>query len=286
MGESEEKGTGGGGGDGADDQDDDDGDGSGSTRKRAKVDPPPLQDEEVAFAEGVTVWVSERGGPLCVLGQWKDCPAEYAKIGGQPSLNLACLKGHLGAASLLLKHGADVGGTEGAEQFFPLFNACQEGHHDIAAMLLDRGADVNQADNTGASSLYVACQEGHKEMAAMLLDRGADNHQADDDGWSPLRVACDTQRVELAAMLLERGADDNGSRFAAEDNDQVLSTWRAARARLANDIQVADALLRGPLVGGGLLSPHLPPTALASIVQEYVFSSPGLDRDALLASLE
>jgi ankyrin repeat protein len=172
---------------------------------------------------------------------------------------------------MLLDRGADINQTNryGTSS---LYIACQKGHTEVASMLLDRGAGVNKASTSGKSSLFFASRSGHKELALMLLDRGADIKQATNDGWSSLRTACFNRHTDIAAMLIERGADDDGALFAAEDEEGILPTWRAARSLVASDIRVADSLLSAD-PGGGLLLGHLP-LALASTVKEYVFCNP------------
>jgi len=57
--------------------------------------------------------------------------------------------------------------------------ACQKGRLDCALLLLEAGAAVNQAKNNGQamddgfSPLCVACQEGHLEIARLLLEASA-----------------------------------------------------------------------------------------------------------------
>ncbi len=50
----------------------------------------------------------------------------------------------------------------------PLFVACQKGHVDVARLLLDKGADVNRALENGATPLSVAKSQGHAAIVALL----------------------------------------------------------------------------------------------------------------------
>jgi hypothetical protein len=103
-----------------------------------------------------------------------------------------------------------------------------------------------------------------------------------------MRVACFKGYTETAAMLIENGADDDGALFAAEEHKDVLPTWKAARALVTRDAQMARSLQPSESGGGAqdpdgdLLGDHLP-AALASIVAEYVFFRPSLDLQALTA---
>ena len=89
----------------------------------------------------------------------------------------------------------------------PLFMACQKGHLKIAALLVDKGAKIDQAKNDGATPLFIACQQGHLKVAALLVDKGAKIDQAMNDGSTPLSVACQNGRLEVAALLLDKGAN-------------------------------------------------------------------------------
>ncbi len=74
-------------------------------------------------------------------------------------LHLATCEGSLGAAQLLLDHGADVhvrdekGGT-------PLHDATWGGYIEVMELLLAQGADVNAQSNRGVSALHLASFKG------------------------------------------------------------------------------------------------------------------------------
>ena len=48
---------------------------------------------------------------------------------------------------------------------------------------------MDQANDSGATPLYVACQEGRTETAAAMLGAGAAVNQAKADGATPLYIA-------------------------------------------------------------------------------------------------
>ena len=55
----------------------------------------------------------------------------------------------------------------------PLIIACEKGHVDAARLLLDKGAEVNRATEDGRTPLLVACLQGHVDAVRLLLDNGA-----------------------------------------------------------------------------------------------------------------
>merc|ERR1711939_89516 len=88
----------------------------------------------------------------------------------------------------------------------PLYIACWRGHVDAARLLLDNDAAVDRPNKNGATPLYIACQNGHDAVATLLLDKGAAVDRAREDGWTPLYVACSNGHVAVAMLLLDKGA--------------------------------------------------------------------------------
>jgi ankyrin repeat protein len=92
---------------------------------------------------------------------------EGAEIGlqgpdGRDILEMACCRGHLEAASLLLAHGADAGAAGPVCGMTPLMAACQQGHTNIVALLLTHGCgDVDQQSRVGLAALHYACNKGY-----------------------------------------------------------------------------------------------------------------------------
>jgi hypothetical protein len=175
---------------------------------------------------GVSLFVAELGGPLCVTLVAIDCNALTNKQ--FPALAWACHQGYHGAASLLVAHGADVSksyslrGTRAT--YFPLLDACESGSGDIASMLLDNGADVDQVDHKGTTSLHIACWNGHADVAAILLDRGADVNRTRVRGESSLYLASRRGHVEMVELLLERGADVAQTTEAGVSSLEIANT--------------------------------------------------------------
>ena len=135
---------------------------------------------------------------------------DYPTAGFAP-LYIACFRGHIKIATLLLEHRADVN-QKGARGQTPLFIAALRGHVEIATLLLDRGADVNPVTDSGATPLYIASQMGHthidmSDVALPLsmpsLDRFARMRGID------LNAVIGTERIDMLRLLLDRGANVN-----------------------------------------------------------------------------
>ena len=63
------------------------------------------------------------------------------------------------------------------------------GHLDVVRHLVEVGADKDQAQNQGATPLFIAAENGHLDVVRHLVDVGADKDKARDDGATPLFIA-------------------------------------------------------------------------------------------------
>eukprot|EP00906_Rhabdomonas_costata_P009153 RCo012981 len=78
--------------------------------------------------------------------------------------------GHLAAADLLLKAGANVNQTQTCTGSSPLYVAVEHRHVKLVLLYLQNGANVNQPMRlTGGSPLYIAVEKGYLELATLLL---------------------------------------------------------------------------------------------------------------------
>lgn len=107
------------------------------------------------------------------------------------------------AAEILVRSGAAVNTTYGAEDQTPLHMAARRGNLAIARVLLAAGAAVEARDKKGETPLRRAVNCGHLEFTSLLLARGADVNTQDRHGRTPLQAA---RRADVAALLREHGA--------------------------------------------------------------------------------
>lgn len=83
----------------------------------------------------------------------------------------ACMHGHIGAATLLLQHGAHVNTIPGGFDYSGtgLHYAALNGHRSIVEFLIEQGADVNLKDTkVGATPSDWANYGGHPEIEDYL----------------------------------------------------------------------------------------------------------------------
>jgi uncharacterized protein len=93
---------------------------------------------------------------------------------GMTALIIACSKGNLDIARLLIEKGAKVNST-GADGTTPLMATAGSGivySVEIAKLLLEKGAEVAAQNKDGKTAMNVAGAKGDKKLADLLLERG------------------------------------------------------------------------------------------------------------------
>jgi ankyrin repeat protein len=121
----------------------------------------------------------------------------------------ASLRGHLGAVTTLLKHGANalvVSETRSS----PLLVAAEQGLTDIVEQLILSVRDshaqrryVNECDDALATPLHQAATFGYRDTVECLLRYGASLCSVDEHGNTPLTVACLRKETDVVSLLLQ-----------------------------------------------------------------------------------
>ena len=130
-------------------------------------------------------------------------PVDAKNHRGKSPLCLACEKGYLGIARILLRAGASpgVGGKEGIT---PLHTACSRGNVEMVELLLGAGALPGHCFNSrGVSPLHVAAEWGHLDAVKALLPR-LNKRQIDMSskiGTTPLIVAMKRRNKDIVAAV-------------------------------------------------------------------------------------
>tara|TARA_B100001173_G_C15996017_1_gene551123 strand:- start:115 stop:984 length:870 start_codon:yes stop_codon:yes gene_type:complete len=92
------------------------------------------------------------------------------------ALHAAARTGDVDAMTQLLEGEAVVDAKKDGAT--PLFVACEKGHVNAAKLLLDKGAEIgaeiDRAKEDGTTTLWIACFEGRVDAARLLLDNGAE----------------------------------------------------------------------------------------------------------------
>ena len=146
---------------------------------------------------------------------------------GALALVIACSRGHLEVADLLLENGADpnfkiedgywtrlkalFGKSQGNPEprNIPLLVAISEGNEQIVKLLLDKGAEVEALDENGCPAVWKALSLEKPGIAAMLLAKGANASFRDKDGNTLLMIATRHGYREIIGILLTKKVDTN-----------------------------------------------------------------------------
>ena len=67
--------------------------------------------------------------------------------------------------------------------------------------------DKDQANNQGATPLYIAAENGHLDVVRHLVEVGADKDQASNQRATPLFIAALNGHLDVVRHLVEVGAD-------------------------------------------------------------------------------
>ncbi|KAJ5096121.1 hypothetical protein NUU61_005477 [Penicillium alfredii] len=128
---------------------------------------------------------------------WIPNDTVLARAASLPSLEIV---------TLLLKHGADVQGSQA------LKGAAESGRIDAATVLFEHGADINEVfrhnlwdddamrDMIG-TALHVAVQNDQEDFVRFLLQRGARTDLADGEGFTPRQLAQAEGKTEMVKLF-------------------------------------------------------------------------------------
>eukprot|EP00026_Physarum_polycephalum_P007507 Phypoly_transcript_07569.p1 GENE.Phypoly_transcript_07569~~Phypoly_transcript_07569.p1 ORF type:complete len:293 (+),score=34.09 Phypoly_transcript_07569:421-1299(+) len=134
-------------------------------------------------------------------------------------LNIACRKGKLGAAKVLLKFGANINAmiAHNGQSEWPLLAACKNGHYKLAKFLVDQGGKVQNffPYKNQPQPIHYTCmdcsQEAGEFLAELLLHRAYFLVVAKDERFStdrqcewgtPLRIAMRVGNIRAIATLV------------------------------------------------------------------------------------
>eukprot|EP00752_Nemacystus_decipiens_P003937 g3605.t1 len=175
------------------------------------------------------------------------------KTGRRP-LHAAVKGGHAAVVEALLKAGADPSARYGNNlKVSPLQLACSSKDATMTRTLLKHGADVKGSDGFGFTALHWAAYRGEPCVIDALIEAGADTearssrvwlagHQDSHVGLTPLHIAAFFRRSSTPrmAVLIRRGADVN----ARDGNGQTPLHLIAAAAGRKSSVAASDFLLR------------------------------------------
>ena len=124
-------------------------------------------------------------------------------------LQLACSRGKLEMAQLLLRYGADVNAK--GRRSSALTYACRSGQKDLVTLLLNANAEIDPSKElSNHTPLQAACDSGDLEMCQLLLARGASVRTENRYHRTALHYAA-RKNVDISSLLIAHGADANAA---------------------------------------------------------------------------
>lgn len=120
------------------------------------------------------------------------------KEGFSPLL-LACYRGNVEVAKLLIETGCDI--NQKSSMGTPLMAAVVKGNNSITQFLLLKNANVNLTDENGTTALMYAAMFKNKEIVILLLQKNADKKLLDNKGKSAFEYAVFTGNEEIINLL-------------------------------------------------------------------------------------
>jgi ankyrin repeat protein len=116
---------------------------------------------------------------------------------GETALMLACLKGHLALAKLLISKQADIN----QPGWTPLHYAATGGHVELIQFLLEESAYIDAESPNGTTPLMMAARYGSAKATQLLIDEGADIQVKNQLGLTALDFAKQGNRPDALEII-------------------------------------------------------------------------------------
>ena len=116
---------------------------------------------------------------------------------GETALMLACLKGHVALAKLLITKQADIN----QPGWTPLHYAATGGHVELIQLLLDESAYIDAESPNGTTPLMMAARYGSAKATQLLIDEGADLQVKNQLGLTALDFAKQGNRPDALEII-------------------------------------------------------------------------------------
>jgi len=149
------------------------------------------------------------------------------------ALHVACRRGHVGVACILLDNGANAEARD-KRKSTPLHLASREGHTGVVRVLLNRGTDTAAKDEQNITPADLAFLLGQVEVINVFLEFGVTGAMGA-SRWTPLNRALFEGNIEAIRVLIDHGAD---STAPADDRLFLLQA-----ASLGGHVEVIQVLL-------------------------------------------
>lgn len=137
------------------------------------------------------------------------CKPDTVNIPGaqrKSALHHAIIQDSIAVTEYLLKHGADVNGSQSLGLYrSPLMEALQWTDTRFANILLDFGADKESTDEDAWRPLHYAAYNGSEGLARRLLDAGCTTEAQTNLGETPFFLAVSQGHTDVIRLFLAKG---------------------------------------------------------------------------------
>lgn len=182
-----------------------------------------IEAEDSSHGQFTGLMTSTEGNQLEIAQFLLSSGAEVNKRTGPRKISalfIACEKGHVSIAQLLLDHPGANPNLEANKAsvsygYFSvpcLHTASENNHLEIVKLLLTHNASINGKTSYGETPLLLASRKGHLTLVQFLLEKFADPNIADIYNNTPLIVACQNNHLDIARLLLAHGVEDVNKR--------------------------------------------------------------------------
>lgn len=175
------------------------------------------------------------------------------------ALHHACRKNQLAIAAYLIKEGSDVNmETIDSNYYTPLHWAASRGHVEAADLLLKHGAQLDVEDKNGSTALHWACFHGREQMIRLLLSRGASKARRNYLGMTPLGMYNSRfGNRDIAALLQVKEATDayKALPIYSQAEETKAASGADSSATSAEDFSLASSSLPLPAPISALRNP-------------------------------
>ena len=133
---------------------------------------------------------------------------------GETPYLMACLKGHINIASMLMKKSRELKidlnrSNNGGLSAFHL--SCQEGNSNVAKMIMNNSSklkiDLNIKDTGGETAFHLACSGGHSQIAEIMINNFSklkmNLSTTNNNDSTAFHLACFKGHFKIAKMILE-----------------------------------------------------------------------------------
>jgi ankyrin repeat protein len=162
---------------------------------------------------------------------------------GKTLLMMACDRGNINTAKLLLANGAKIRATDNGAGFAPIHYAVVSNHPNIVELLIDNKCSPDLVTRFGMTPLMLASAAGRCEMIRLLVRRGAvEINNQHTSGKTALHMAAENKKIDAIRTLLALGAGP--SRTIKDKNLKIPMDY----VDETRDTEELQELLRPPVI--------------------------------------